>query len=394
MEKSVYLDYSATTPVKQEVFDAMLPYFMEEFGNPSSIYQIGIENKNAITKARQNVAALIGAEEQEIIFTSGGTESDNWALCGTVRMLRKEGKNHVITTTIEHHAIHHTCDYLKEFEGCDITYLPVDEKGRVRPEDLKNAITDKTAIVSIMMANNEIGTIQDIKTLSGICHEKGVLFHTDAVQALGNVKIDVKEMGIDMLSMSAHKIYGPKGIGGFYIRKGIKLPNLIHGGAQEKGRRAGTENVAGIVGFGKAAELALANIDKHIADISSKRDYFEKALLEKIPDIEVNGDTSNRLPGNCNILFHYIEGEALLLFMDIKKIFVSTGSACSSSSGAASHVLRACGIPEELALSTIRFTVGDLTTKEDLDYAINEIVMIAEKLRQISPFNKDNKWEV
>lgn len=394
MEKKVYLDYSATTPVKQEVFDAMLPYFMAEFGNPSSIYQIGIDNKNAITDARAKVAALIGADENEIIFTSGGTESDNWALCGTVRMLRKEGKNHIITTAIEHHAIHHTCEYLKEFEGCEYTYLPVDGKGRVNPKDLEAAITDKTAIVSIMMANNEIGTIQDIKALSDIAHAKGVYFHTDAVQALGNVKIDVKAMGIDMLSMSAHKIYGPKGIGGFYVKKGIKIPNLIHGGGQEKGHRAGTENVAGIVGFGKAAEIALANIDNHIAEVSSKRDYFEKAMLDRIPDIEVNGDTAKRLPGNCNILFHYIEGEALLLFMDMKNIFVSTGSACSSSSGQASHVLRACGIPEELALSTIRFTIGDLTTKEDLDYAIEEIVQIVEKLRAISPFNKDNKWIV
>lgn len=391
--KKVYLDYSATTPVKQEVFEAMLPYFMEEFGNPSSIYQIGIANKEAITQARKNVAALIGCEEKEIIFTSGGTESDNWALIGTARMLKEKG-NHIITTAIEHHAIHHTCEYLQEHEGCEITLLPVDEKGRIRLEDLENAITDKTILISVMMANNEIGTIQNVKEIGRIAHKHGVLFHTDAVQALGNVEIDVKDMEIDMLSMSAHKIYGPKGIGAIYINKNVNLPNLIHGGGQEKGRRAGTENVPGIIGFGKAAELAKKNLKKHIEEISLKRDYFQKKLVDNIPDIEINGDTENRLPGNLNVLFHYIEGEALLLFMDIKKIFVSTGSACSSSSGAASHVLRACGIPEELALSTIRFTVGDMTSKEDLDYAADEIIKISEKLREISPFNKNNKWEV
>lgn len=384
--RQVYLDYSATTPVKKEVLDEMLPYFSEKYGNPSSLYGIGLSAKSDLNLARAKVAKLIGAEEREIYFTSCGTEADNWALIGTARAKKSKG-NHIITSKIEHHAMIHTCEFLEK-EDFEVTYLDVDSKGRISLSDLKNAITDKTILISIMFANNEIGTIQPIKEIGEIAKKHGIWFHTDAVQALGNIPINVKELGIDMMSMSAHKIYGPKGVGALYIRKGVVIPSFMNGGAQENKRRAGTENMAGIVGFGKAAELAEANLEEHIKRISELRDYFAEQILNRIPDVEINGCMEHRLPGNINFIFNYIEGEALLLLMDSKGIYASTGSACSSASLTPSHVLEALKLPYEKMHSSIRFTVGDFTTKEDLDYAIEEIVKIVEKLRAISPLNK------
>ena len=384
--RQVYLDYAATTPVKKEVLEEMLPYFSEKFGNPSSIYGLGLNAKSDINQARAKVAKLIGAEEREIYFTSGGTEADNWAVIGTARAKRNKG-NHIITTKIEHHALLHTCEFLEK-EGYEITYLNVDREGRISLEELESAITNKTVLISIMFANNEIGTIQPIKEIGKIAKKHGIWFHTDAVQAVGNVPIDVKELGIDMLSMSAHKIYGPKGIGALYIRKGVVIPNFMNGGAQESKRRAGTENVPGIVGFGKAAELALENLEEHSKRIRELRDYFVELIITKIPDVEINGSMEHRLPGNINFLFNYIEGEALLLLMDQKGISASTGSACSSASLAPSHVLEALKLPYEKIHSSIRFTIGDFTTKEDIEYAAEEIAKIVEKLRAISPIYK------
>lgn len=387
--RQVYLDYSATTPVKKEVLDAMLPYFTEKFGNPSSLYGIGLNAKSDLNEARAKVAKLIGANEREIYFTSSGTEADNWAVIGTARAKKAKG-NHIITTKIEHHALLHTCKYL-ESEGYDVTYLDVDSKGRISLIDLENAITDKTTLISVMFANNEIGTIQPIKEIGEIAKKHGVLFHTDAVQALGNIPIDVKELGIDLMSISAHKIYGPKGVGALYIRKGVILPNFMNGGAQENNKRAGTENLPGIIGFGKAAELAYENLNEHIYKVKELRDYFTNEILKRIPDVDINGDMEHRHPGNINLVFNYAEGEAILLYMDVKGIFASTGSACSSASFTPSHVLRALGLPTDKTYSSIRFTFGDFTTKEDLDYAIDEIVKIVEKLRSFSPFNNERK---
>ncbi|MBR0596578.1 cysteine desulfurase NifS [Sinanaerobacter chloroacetimidivorans] len=388
--RQVYLDYSATTPVKKEVLEAMLPYFTEKFGNPSSLYGIGLSAKSDLSEARAKVAKLIGTDEREIYFTSGGTEADNWAVIGTARAKKAKG-NHIITSKIEHHALLHTCEYLEK-EGYEVTYLDVDSKGFINLTDLENAITDKTILISIMFANNEVGTIQPIKEIGEIAKKHGILFHTDAVQALGNVPIHAHELGIDMMSMSAHKIYGPKGIGALYIRKGVVIPNLLNGGAQENKRRAGTENMAGIMGFAKAAELAEANLDEHIESITSLRNYFAKEITSKIEDIDINGDMEKRLPGNINLTFNYVEGEALLLYMDAKGIAASTGSACSSASFTPSHVLRALGLPLEKIYSSIRFTVGDFTTKDDIDYAVEEIVKIVEKLRSFSAFNKERTW--
>ncbi|MEI8215614.1 MAG: IscS subfamily cysteine desulfurase [Eubacteriales bacterium] len=381
--REVYLDYSATTPVKKEVLDEMMPYFSEKFGNPSSLYRLGFDSKDAIQMARKKVADLISANDREIFFTSSGTEADNWAIISGVKSREKIGK-HVITTQIEHHAVLHSCEYLEK-NGYEITYLGVNQDGQINLTELENAITDKTALISIMFANNEIGSIQQIKKISEIARKYKVLFHTDAVQALGNIPIDVKDLGVDMMSLSAHKIYGPKGIGALYIRKGILLPNYIHGGAQENNKRAGTENLTGIVGFGKAAELSGMNLDFHIESIRKHRDYFISNLFDKIPDIDINGGMENRLPGNANIVFNGVEGEALLLYMDVKGISASTGSACSSATFAASHVLKALAHPLERVYCSIRFTIGDFTTKDDLDYAIDEIVMIVGKLRAFSP---------
>lgn len=327
--RNVYLDYSATTPVKEEVLKEMIPYFTEKFGNPSSLYDMGLESKEAVDKARQQVAALINADPSETYFTAGGTEADNWAVFGTAEKFRANG-NHIITTKVEHHAMLHSCAYLEK-EGYDVTYLDIDKDGRVDLKQLEDAITDKTILISIMLVNNEIGTIEPVKEAAAIAKKHKILFHTDAVQALGNVPIDVKDMGIDMMSMSSHKIYGPKGIGALFLRKGVRIDNYMHGGAQENNRRAGTENLAGIVGFGKAAELAKENFDAHVKHSSQMRDYLKDRILSEIPDTFVNGTMDGRHPGNLNVTFEYIEGESILLLLNQFGISVSTGSACSSN---------------------------------------------------------------
>jgi cysteine desulfurase len=385
------MDYSATTPVKDEVLQEMIPYFTERFGNPSSLYTVGQESKNAISQARERLAALIGAEPREIFFTSSGTEADNWAVIEAAEARAAKGLNHVITSSIEHHALLHSGEYLAK-RGFDVTYLGVDADGFVDPAELEAAIRPETGIVSIMYANNEIGTIEPVAQLCAIAKEHKVIFHTDAVQALGNAHIDVKELGVDLMSMSGHKIYGPKGIGALYIRRGVALPSHIHGGAQENNKRAGTENLTGIVGFGKAAELARENLVEHIEKITELRNYFLDRVRERIPDIRVNGSLESRLPGNINITFKYIEGEALLLLLDMAGIAVSTGSACSSASLSPSHVLEAIGVPVEEIHGSIRFTVGDFTTREDLDYVVDELEKAVTKLRSISSVSKDSGW--
>ena len=387
-KRQVYLDYSATTPVKQEVLESMVPYFTDFYGNPSSLYTAGQQSKDAIMTAREQVAALIGAEPSEVFFTSSGTEADNWAVIGGAMWKKAKGR-HIITTVVEHHAILHSGEFLQK-EGYDVTYLPVDEQGLVSTDDLKNAIREDTTLVSIMFANNEIGTIQPIAELAAICKEKSIVFHTDAVQALGNVAIDVKALGVDLMSMSGHKIYGPKGIGALYIRKGISLPGYMHGGGQEAKKRAGTENLTGIVGFGKAAELAEKNLETHITKLSELRDYFLERVTAEIPDLRINGSLEKRLPGNINITFKYIEGEAILLMLDMKGVAVSTGSACSSASLSPSHVLEAIGVPVEEIHGSVRFTIGDFTTKEDLDYTVDALKEVVSKLRSISSISKES----
>lgn len=389
--RRVYLDYSATTPVKDEVLKEMLPYYTELYGNPSSLYSEGLEAKAGLDKARKQIASLINAEEREIIFTSCGTEADNWVLEGVADSLKNKGK-HIITTKIEHHAILHTCEYLEK-HGYEITYLDVDSEGFVSPQDLEDAIRDDTILVSIMMVNNEIGTIEPIKELAATAKRHGVYFHTDAVQGLGNINIDVKNLNVDFMSMSAHKIYGPKGVGALYMRKGIKIPNFMHGGAQESKKRAGTENVAGIVGFGKAAELACHNLSDHISNCSSLRDYFWQQIEDKISGVQLNGSKDGRRhPGNLNISFDYIEGEAILLMLDGFGISVSTGSACSSKSLVPSHVLEAIGVSITKMNGTVRFTVGDFTTKDDIDYTVDALVKVVERLRELSPVTGQEGW--
>ena len=388
--RNVYLDYSATTPVKEEVLKEMIPYFTEKFGNPSSLYDMGLESKEAVDKARQQVAALINAEPSEIYFTAGGTEADNWAVFGTAEKYKSKG-NHIITTKVEHHAMLHSCAYLEK-EGYDVTYLDIDKDGRIDLKQLEDAITDKTILISIMLVNNEIGTIEPVKEAAAIAKKHKILFHTDAVQALGNVPIDVKDMGIDMMSMSSHKIYGPKGIGALFIRKGVRIDNYMHGGAQENNRRAGTENLAGIVGFGKAAELAKANFDAHVKHSTQMRDYLKDRILNEIPDTFVNGTMDGRHPGNLNVTFEYIEGESILLLLNQYGICVSTGSACSSKSLEPSHVLAALGVPDEMIHGTVRFTVGDMTTKEDIDYVVDHLKTVVARLREISSVNAKKGW--
>ncbi len=388
--RNVYLDYSATTPVKEEVLKEMIPYFTEKFGNPSSLYDKGLEAKGAVTHAREQVAALINADPKEIYFTAGGTEADNWSLMGVADKLKEKG-NHIITTKIEHHAILHTCAFLEK-HGYDVTYLDIDKDGRISLEQLENAITDKTILISVMMVNNEIGTVQPIKEIGKIAKAHKIIFHTDAVQALGNVPIDVKDMGIDLMSMSSHKIYGPKGEGALFMRKGLRISNFIHGGAQENSKRAGTENLTGIVGFGKAAELAKANFESHVKHCSELRNYLVDRILKEIPDTQLNGTMEGRHPGNANITFKYIEGESILLLLNQFGISVSTGSACSSASLEPSHVLMALGIPVEMIHGTVRFTVGDFTTKEDIDYVVDHLKTIVEKLRALSPINAEKGW--
>ena len=388
--RNVYLDYSATTPVKEEVLNEMIPYFTEKFGNPSSLYDKGLESKDAITEARERVASLINASAGEVFFTAGGTESDNWAVFGSAEALKSKG-NHIITTKIEHHAMLHSCELLEK-QGYDITYLSIDKDGYISLDELEKAITDKTVLISIMMVNNEIGTVQPIKEACAIAKKHGVLFHTDAVQALGNVEIDVKDLGIDLMSMSSHKIYGPKGTGALYIRKGVRIANYLHGGAQENRKRAGTENLPGIIGFGKAAELSKANFENHVKHCSELRNYLKDRIINEIPDTYVNGTMEHRHPGNLNITFKYIEGESILLLLNQFGISVSTGSACSSTSLNPSHVLTALGVPVEMIHGTIRFTVGDFTTKEDIDYVIENLKTIVSRLRELSPVNSMKGW--
>lgn len=381
--KTVYMDYSATTYVKPEVLEVMMPYFTEKFGNPSSFYDISRTTAKAIIEAREKVAKGINCESNEVFFTGGGSEADNWALKGIASAYKNKG-NHIITTKIEHHAILHTTEYLEK-QGYRVTYLDVDAEGFINLEDLKNAITDETILVSIMFANNEIGTIQPISEIGAICKERGVLFHTDAVQAVGNVPIDVKAMNIDLLSLAGHKIYGPKGIGVLYIKKGIRIHNLIHGGGQERGRRAGTENIAGIVGLGKAMELATSNVEEHAKKLTILRDKLIDGLL-KVPHSRLNGPRGDkRLPGNANVCFEFIEGESILLSLDFEGVCASSGSACTSGSLDPSHVLLAIGLPHEIAHGSLRLTLGDGSTEEEVDYVLSVVPPIIERLRNMSP---------
>lgn len=386
----VYMDHTATTPVSPEVMQAMIPYFSDVFGNPSSVYSFSRKSRAAIEKARSQVANALNADSSEIFFTGSGTEADNWALKGTLEKGKLAGKNHIITTQIEHHAILHTCEYLKKVEGAEITYLPVNSEGMVSVEDVKNAITDKTALVSVMFANNEVGTIQPISEIGALCHEMKIPFHTDAVQGAAHIDIDVKTMNIDMLSMSAHKMYGPKGVGALYLRKGLRPENFIHGGAQEKGRRASTENLAGIVGFGEAIEILKGRVNEDKAINSSRRDRLISGILERIPHAKLNGATgNNRLPNNINFSFIGVEGETLLLDLDAKGISASTGSACSSESLDPSHVLLALGLKHEMAHGSLRFTIGRLTTDEHIDYVLDVLPEIVARRRAMSPLWED-----
>ncbi|MDX8549015.1 cysteine desulfurase NifS [Methanospirillum sp. J.3.6.1-F.2.7.3] len=386
-QKTIYMDHSATTATDPAVVEAMLPWYSINYGNPSSLYRLARESRTAIEEAREKVAKAIGAKQDEIFFTSGGTESDNWALKGAALALRKKG-NHIITSAIEHHAITHTCDYLKK-QGFEITYLPVDEFGQVRVDDLKSAITDKTILVSVMFANNEIGTIQPIPEIGAACRERGILFHTDAVQVIGNLPINVESMNIDLLSLSAHKFYGPKGIGALYIRKGVRIDNYLHGGGQEHRKRAGTENVPGIVGLGVAIEKAVSNLEVKTLQIRTLRDALLDRILHEIPNTRLNGHRTMRLPGNINVSFDFIEGESLLLLLDHSGIAASTGSACSSGSLEPSHVLLAIGLPAEVAHGSLRLTLGLENTNEDISYAFDEIKKAVERLRAMSPLYAD-----
>ena len=386
-QKMVYMDHSATTATDPDVVKAMLPWFSLMYGNPSSLYKIALESKTAIDDARKKVASALGAEPEEIYFTSGGTESDNWALVGVAFANRKKG-DHIITSAIEHHAVLHTCKYLEK-QGFKVTYLPVDKDGRIQTDDLRAAITDRTILVSVMFANNEIGTIQPVKEIGSVCRERGVLFHTDAVQAVGNLSIDVAEMKIDLLSLSAHKFYGPKGVGALYIRKGVRIDSYLHGGAQERRKRAGTENVPGIVGLGVAIEKAVQNIDNNVSRIRTLRDKLLDKILDEIPNTRLNGDRNDRLPGNINISFQFIEGESLLLLLDNAGIAASTGSACSSGSLEPSHVLLATGLPAEIAHGSLRLTLGLENTDEDVSYVFSEIKKAVERLRVMSPLYAD-----
>ena len=391
--KRIYMDNGATTRVTEPVFEAMKPYFCEIYGNPSSAHNFGYVSRHAIDAAREQVARAINADVNEIYFTGCGTESDNWAVRGAAYENLKKGR-HIITTAIEHHAILHTCAQLEK-EGFEVTYLPVDEYGFVTPEQLDAAIRPDTTLVSIMTANNEIGTIEPIAELAAVCKKHGVLFHTDAVQAIGSVKIDVKAMQIDMLSMSGHKFHAPKGIGVLYIRKGVRLQQFMNGGAQERNRRAGTENLASIVGIGKAIELATADIDAHNAQLSAIRDHMIERILKEIPYTRLNGHPTTRLPGNVNVCFRFIEGESLLMLLDAKGIAGSSGSACTSGSLDPSHVLLAIGLPHEIAHGSLRLSLSEENTMEEADYVVDALVEIVSRLRSMSPlyddFIKENK---
>ena len=387
MTKRIYVDNAATTKVAPEVVEAMLPYFTENYGNPSSIYNEGRNARKAVENAREKVACAIGAEPKEIYFTGSGSEADNWAIRSTVRAYKDKG-NHIITSAVEHHAVLHTCQDLEK-QGYEVTYLPVDEYGMVSPDDVKNAIKDNTILISIMFANNEIVTIMPIAEIGRIAKESGVLFHTDAVQAVGNVAINVKDMNIDMLSLTAHKFHGPKGSGALFVRSGVKLTSFITGGAQERMRRAGTENVPGIVGLGKAIEMATVNIEAKQKKLSELRDTYIKKVLERVPYSRLNGHPTQRLAGNANISFEFIEGEGLLLSLDMKGISASSGSACTSGSLDPSHVLLAIGLKHEQAHGSLRTSFGEDNTLEDVDYMVDSIVEIVDRLRQMSPLYEE-----
>ena len=386
-DKIIYLDNAATTQVYPEVLEAMTPFFMEYYGNPSSIYTFAGKASEAVNKARGIMAQGINARADEIYFTGGGSESDNWALKATAEAYQDKGK-HIITTKIEHHAILHTCEYLEK-KGFEVTYLDVDEYGTVKPDELKKAIRPDTILISVMTANNEIGTIQPIAEIGAIAKEHGILFHTDAVQAFGHIPIDVEAMHIDMLSASGHKLNGPKGVGLMYIRKGVKIRSFIHGGAQERQRRAGTHNVPGIVGFGKAAELAFADMDKRIAYETKLRDHLIERVLNEIPYARLNGEREKRLPNNANFCFRFIEGESMLILLDQQKICASSGSACTSGSLDPSHVLLAIGLPHEIAHGSLRITLSEKTTKEEIDFTVDRLKEIIERLRGMSPLYED-----
>ena len=387
MEKKIYLDNAATTKTRPEVVEAMLPYFNDLYGNPSSVYEFATQNKKAVDEARGIIANVLGAEISEIYFTGSGTEADNWALKATVDAYAGKG-NHIITSKIEHHAILHTCEYLQK-HGVEVTYVDVDENGIIKLDQLEKAIRPTTILISVMFANNEIGTIQPIKEIGAIAKKHNILFHTDAVQAFGQLEIDVNDMGIDMLSASAHKLHGPKGIGFLYIRKGVKIRSFIHGGGQERQRRAGTENVPGIVGFGKAVEIAAATRKERTEKESRLRDLLMKRVLEEIPFVRVNGDKGRRLPNNVNFSFQFIEGESLLIMLDMNNICGSSGSACTSGSLDPSHVLLAIGLPHEIAHGSLRLTVSDEITEEEIHYTVDKIKEIVEKLRKMSPLYED-----
>lgn len=384
--RKVYLDNAATTALSPRVLEAMLPYFTQYYGNPSSVHAFGREAKQGLDRARDQVAKALHCDPSEVIFTGCGTESDNTVLLGVAQRYGNKGK-HIITTNVEHHAILHTCEYLEK-QGYSVTYLPVDQDGLVTAEQVAAAIRPDTILVSIMFANNEVGTIMPIQEIGAVCKEKGVLFHTDAVQAVGHIPVDVQAMHIDMLSLSAHKFHGPKGVGALYCRKGIRLPSYIMGGAQEKGRRAGTENVAGIVGLGAAIELATEQLEENRAKMTALRDRLMTGIQARISEVKLNGHPTNRLPNNVNFSFKYIEGESILLMLDMNGIAASSGSACTSGSLDPSHVLLALGLPHEIAHGSVRLTLGDETTEEDIDYTIDVLEKTVARLRAMSPLYK------
>ena len=388
MSRLIYLDNAATTKTAPEVVEAMLPYFSEYYGNPSSIYDFSSHSKEAIMNARTQIADVLGAKKEEIYFTAGGSESDNWAVKATFEAYKNKG-NHIITTKIEHHAMLHTCEYLEKERGARVTYLDVDENGFVKLDDLKAAITPETILISVMFANNEIGTIEPIREIGEIAKEHGILFHTDAVQAFGQVPINVDELHIDMLSSSGHKINGPKGIGFLYIRKGVKIRSFVHGGAQERKRRAGTENVPGIVGYGVAAKRAAETMAERTAKEIEIRDHMIERILNEIPYVRLNGDAKKRLPNNVNVSIQYIEGESMLLMLDSNGICASSGSACTSGSLDPSHVLLAIGLPHEIAHGSLRMTLSEETTMEDADFVVDKLKDIVANLRAMSPLYED-----
>lgn len=391
MGKYIYMDNSATTQVKEEVLEEMLPYFREYYGNPSSVYSLASKSKIAVEKARDQVAKAIGADNKEIFFTGGGTESDNWLIKGLAYSNKEKG-NHIITCKIEHHAVLHTCEYLEK-QGFQVTYLDVDEYGLIDLDELRKAINDKTILISIMFANNEIGTIQPIKEIGALAKENGIYFHTDAVQAIGHIDIDVKDLNIDALSMSAHKFYGPKGVGALYLRRGLRIDPLISGGGQEKRRRGGTENVPGIVGMGKAIELAVDNMEESNKRLILLRDSLIEKIEKKISHIKLNGHRTQRLPGNVNFCFEFIEGESLLLSLDMVGIAASSGSACTSGSLDPSHVLMGIGLTHEIAHGSLRLSLGDFNTEDEIDYVVDNLATIVDRLRQMSPLYEDIKGE-